>query len=594
MNDRRAIAAFSLVLAALLGAWVAPAAARTQEPEGAQGAQPASQGQEADTQTAPGAEEGEAIPSPEELGIFVDTLEVAVVNVEVFVTDKKGNRVTGLTRDDFEIEEDGRRVEITNFYAVEGRRPMREEPAPAAPAAPAATPEAAPTLPEDQQLHLIVYIDNFNIEPLNRNRVFRDLRLFLADQIQVGDQVMLVSYDRSLKVRRPFTTDPHVVASALTELEKVTGWGQQRESDRRQALDRIQDAQSPSEALVWARGWAEEVNHNLRFTIDALKELVNSLAGLPGRKAVLYVSDGVPMVAGEDLFHAVQEKFAGASTSAITESFSYNMSRQFTELTAQANASRITFYTLDAAGLRVASDFSAENRNVPISGVDSVHTHNLQAPLRYIAQATGGIAILNTNRATPMLERVAEDFNTYYSLGYRAPEWGRGRYHKIDVKVKGGRGLVVRHREGYRDKTPDARMTDSTMSALHFPFARNPLSVDLGFGTQTARDDRFFVVAVEVLIPIGEIVLVPHGETHEGRVRLFIAAIDDEGRTSPVQQMPVPISIPNDDVERAREQRYQYTASLLMRGGPHTVAVGVRDELGGEESIATGQVVVGR
>jgi hypothetical protein len=311
---------------------------------------------------------------------------------------------------------------------------------------------------------------------------------------------------------------------------------------------------------------------------------------LSGRKAILYVSDGLPMTAGEDLFHAVQEKFN--SSSAITESFSFNFARDYTELAAKANADRITFYTIDAAGLRVSSDFTAENRNVPISGVDSVHSNNLQAPLRYVAQATGGIAILNTNRAAPMLERIADDFNTYYSLGYRAPEIARGRYHKIDVKVK-RKGVEVRHREGYRDKTPEARMSDSTMSALLFPSDRNPLGVTLGFGAATARQDKYFVVPVEVKFPIGKLVLVPHGETHEARVRLFIAAVDGEGRTSPVQQLGVPISIPVAEVERARQQNYQYTANLLMRDGPQTVAVGVRDELGGEESFATARVRVG-
>ena len=431
-----------------------------------------------------------AVPSAEELGVFVDTLEVSVVNVEVYVTDKKGNRITGLSRGDFTILEDGKPMEITNFYAVEGRHPVTPSPAPAAAPAPTAPgePEApADLLPEDQRLYLVVYVDNFNLDALDRNRVFRDLRLFLADQVSVGDQVMLVSYDRSLHVRRTFTRDPQVVASSLTELEKMTGFARQRETDRREALSRIEDARSGTEALTWARGWAQEVENDLRFTTDAIKEMVSSLAGLPGRKAILYVSDGIPMVPGEDLFHAVQEKFN--TTSAITESFSFNATRTFTELSAQANANRISFYTLDAAGLRVSSDFSAENRNVPVSGVDSVHTNNLQAPLRYVASATGGLAILNTNRATSMLERVAEDFNTYYSLGYRAPQAGRGRYHKIDVKVK-RKGVEVRHREGYRDKTPEARMSDSTMSLLYFPFERNALGVDLDFGAATPREDR--------------------------------------------------------------------------------------------------------
>ena len=580
-----------LLLVASLAA--ASGSAHTQEPDSSPPPPAAADQVPAAAAPAAGEQAEGAVPSAEELGVFVDTLEVNVVNVEVYVTDKKGNRITGLSRDDFSIVEDGKPMEITNFYAVEGRRPVvapRPAPPTTVPAAPGAPAAPADLLPEDQRLYLVVYIDNFNIDALNRNRLFRDLRVFLADQVSVGDQVMLVTYDRSLHVRRTFTRDPQMAASSLTKVEKITGFARQRETDRREALNRIKDARSGTEALTWARGWAQEVDNDLRFTIDALKEMVGSLAGLPGRKAILYVSDGIPMVPAEDLFHAVQEKFD--TTSAITESFSFNAARQFSELAAQANANRISFYTIDAAGLRVSSDFSAENRNVPISGVDSVHTNNLQAPLCYVANTTGGIAILNTNRATPMLARVAEDFNTYYSLGYRAPQSGRGRYHKIDVKVK-RKGIEVRHREGYRDKTPEARMSDATTSLLYFPFDRNGLGVELGFGAATPREDRYFVVPVQVRIPIGKVALVPHGETHEARVRLFIAAIDGEGRTSPVQQVAVPISIPQADVERAKQQSYQYTTSLLMRDGLQTVAVGVRDELGGDESFVTGRVRVG-
>ena len=66
--------------------------------------------------------------------------------------------------------------------------------------------------PEDQRLRLVIYIDNFNIHPFNRNRVMRELRVFLTQKLSRGDSVMLVSYDRSLKVRRNFTADPDLIA----------------------------------------------------------------------------------------------------------------------------------------------------------------------------------------------------------------------------------------------------------------------------------------------------------------------------------------------------------------------------------------------
>ena len=114
-------------------------------------------------------------------GDFFETIDVSVVNVDVYVTDKKGNRINGLKREDFEILEDRKPMAITNFYAVDEGRPIPtgeevEQPSPAP-----AIPGLPPVIPEDQRLHLVVYIDNFNIHPFSRNRTFAALREFLRD-----------------------------------------------------------------------------------------------------------------------------------------------------------------------------------------------------------------------------------------------------------------------------------------------------------------------------------------------------------------------------------------------------------------------------
>ena len=543
------------------------------------------------------AEGAAADPEAGDFETFIDVVDVRVVNVDVYVTDKKGNRVTGLTRDDFELIEDRRPVEITNFYAVEDDVPVDRVASTAI--TDLDTPDAAPPtpierapVPADQRLFLIVYIDNFNIHPIHRNRVVGELGYFLTKELDSEDQVMLVTYDRSLNVRRPFTADPALVARSLDEVVRLTGHQATRLDERRQALERIADSRSEAQAVAQARLYAESVENDLRFSLGALKEMVGYLAGLPGRKAVLYVSDGIPMVPGQDVFQSIAGKYG--ATSGLMDSFHYDASREFDQLANLANANRVTFYTIDAAGLRLASTFAAENSN-PTAGlqVDSAYNSNMQSPLRFLADTTGGTAVINTNRILGRMEQIADDFDTYYSLGYSPQRAGTGRYHRIQVKVKGRRDLVVRHREGYRDKTVEAQMVDTTISSLQFGFVDNPLDVKVGFGDANKRDGRYYVVPVEVDIPLGEVVLVPRAGSHEGRVRLFIAARDQDGDSSPVQQVPVQISIPDDDVERAKEQSYRYTVPLLMRSGPHQVAVGVRDEVAAKESYVVSTVDVG-
>jgi VWFA-related protein len=544
----------------------------------------------------------------EDPGTFLETVNVGVVNVDVYVTDKKGNPVTGLTKDDFQLFENNSKVEISNFYAVNSGKAVAQpsdlaQVAPAAPLVPGAAPAPQADLdkvqtPEEQRLRLIVYIDNYNLRPFNRNRVMRELRAFIGTKLGKNDQLMLVTYDRELHIRRTFTSDPSLIAAAMLDLEKISAQGVHADSDRRDVLKRIEESRSAAEAEGAAHNYAQSTYNDLSFSIDSIKKMIDALAGMPGRKAVVYVSDGLQMIAGQDVFYAVQSKYGEQSTS-MTSTLEYNVARRLDELTSQANANRITFYTIDAAGLRSYDSNSAENQGPGASApgmsqlVDSVRISNLQSTLQTLAEKTGGVAILNTNVITPRLERVARDFNTYYSLGYTPPHFGDGRYYKIDVKVKNRKDLQVRHREGYRDKSTEARMSDGTLAALNFPFEENPLGVTLEFGEPRRREDGFYLVPVLVRIPLGKLVLVPHEQTEDARVRLFIAALDSAGGSSDVQQAPVPISIPKADVAAAQNKKFVYSVTLLMRAGEQRVSIGVRDDIGAQASFMSRSLKVG-
>ena len=532
-------------------------------------------------------------------GAYFENVNVDLINVEVFVTDKTGNPVKGLTQADFQILEDGHPVTISNFYSVDEdakpRTPGALLPLPPNVLRPGGV--VVPDLvPEEQRLYLIVYIDNFNIRPFNRNRVFRRLREFLANNVDQDDKVMLVTYNRSFKERVSFTTDPALVNSALFEIEKETGYGVHRESDRNDALQDIEDAESVQQAIGKVRAYAGSLYNDTQVSIDAIKDLVGSLGGLPGRKAILYVSEGLPMVAAEDLFQALNEKFKESSV--LLESREFDCSRRFQELSAQANANRVTFYTIDAGGLRTYSSSSAERQTAGTPGmssfIDSQNIYNLQAPLLTLAEDTGGKAIINTNDVGDSLKAVAHDLRTYYSLGYQPAKVGDGRYHRIEVKVKGGRdrSLRVRHRTGYRDKPVEQRMNDGTMASLLFGELANPLGVALDFGTPTPRPDGHSLVPIHLRIPLDKVTLIPQGDNQEAHLRAFIGVLDEEGGTSPVQVAPITIQIPNADLEKAKAQGWGYELTLLMREGRQKVAVGLRDDLGGTSSFVSGGILV--
>ena len=329
-----------------------------------------------------------------------------------------------LTKDDFEILEDRGPVAITNFYAVEGRQRVGAE-APSTPQAepsvPTASREAVPLIAAEDRLHLIVYVDNFNLRPFNRNRVFRRLRAFLRQNLSDQDRVMLVSYDRSLHMRQEFTNQPSKINAAMFELEDVSAHGVTADSERRRVLEAVNRAEDVGDAMLQVRPYAESLYNDLSFSLSAIEEMIDSLAGLGGRKAILYVSDGLPMKAAEEMFYMVQQKFQ--YTPAVTQMLDFDASRIFRNIGNKANSNGVTFYAIDAAGLRVSTASSVEMS--PDGGgiegmatdIDTSYRQNIQEPLRFLADVTGGRAIINTNDICDDLLKIKADFDSYYSLG---------------------------------------------------------------------------------------------------------------------------------------------------------------------------------
>ncbi len=528
-------------------------------------------------------------------GIFIDTVDVNIVNIEVYVTDKKHNRIGNLTRDDFELLEDGKPVAITNFYAVEdgtvinGAEPLQMIDDIAEPEIVA----GESRVPEDQRLSLVVYIDNYNLHPFSRNRAFTFIRSFLRDRVRIGDQVRLVTYDRSLHERHGFTGDPELIASSLYELEELSAHAIHRDSDRRDLLHAIYDAESVYDVSGRVRTYAENLFSDLSFTITALKDTVDGLAGLPGRKAILYVSDGLAMRSAEDLWHLLDQKFTEQHM--LMESFRYDLTREYQKLTRVANSNRVSFYTIDAEGLRTFSYMDAQNQ---VAGgdafIDQTHFSNLQAPLQMIAEETGGFAIINTNNFTKGLNRVGDDFGSYYSLAYSPASAGSGRYHNLEVRLKNKvKGVRIRHREGFRDKPIEDRMGDTTMAALFHGYERNGLGASLEVGRMIPRSDGFFDVPLIIKVPIGRLALLEREAHHRGRIQLFVAARDDEGGVSEVQKVPVPIDIPSQHWDHAQTQDYKYSLTMMMRSGSTKIAVTIRDEIGSSTAVVSTGVMVG-
>ncbi len=544
--------------------------------------------------------------------IFIDRVDVNVVNVEVFVTDKSGQRVAGLTREDFEILQDGQSVDISNFYAVareervlEGlerdRAMLAERPLP--------RPERR-QLPEDQRLHLVVYVDHFNIRPANRKRVLDDLEGFLEDRMGRGDQVMLLGYNRTVEVVQPFTQDRWQVQQGLKKLSKAASYRQMDDAQRRRTMGWMQNAAAESDlstAYTHLRSYVQAARVDLRHSTGAVANVVRAMAGLPGRKAVLYVSDGLPKRPGEELYQYLLDLFGATAFNDLasetgfidpsSESLREDETQLFNAITREANAHQVTFYTLDArgsaGGASSSAAFGALGTTAGAGIMDNLRTFNLQEPLVEMAEATGGASILNSFNFDEVLTDVARDFDSFYSLGFRSPHGGDGDYHKIEVRVNRP-GLKVRHRTGFVDKPQEERVADRTLSSLLLDLTKNPLKIAVEFGQPEKGSGRGYLLPIMVRVPIAEVTLLPNGAAEQGRLRFYIVVSDENGGVSDLHSAPYPVTIASEEIETARAQEIGYAVKLRVRGGTPKVAVGVWDELSGLESFIHKTTLVGK
>ncbi len=401
-----------------------------------------------------------------------EAVRVNVVNVEVFVTGRDGRPVFDLGPEEFELREDGAIVPLTNFLA-----PAPLAAAPGAVARPAqAAQEAAEPASEEDRRTLVVFVDDINLTPRSRKPVLAKLRGFLADRTAEGYRVVVLSYNRSLQQYTPLTTDPKVLAAALDKLEhtafqgimnKAQRDGILRDMGRPLAHESSETGDLDRQMLATqARNFALEQEQLNRDLLGVLVKIVDSLAGVPGRKTVLYVSDGVPLEPGADVLGEAEALPQGGSEPRDATG-SMTLRALLREVERRANASRITFYTING-GVSSGRDVSAEIAVGTTTDVDTADAFSRDPSLSQLAAGTGGLKLPNADALPAMVA----DLEASYSLGYSPSHFGDGKYHRLSVKVKRA-GVSVRCREGYFDKTPEQRLKP-TSRARHCSPAATP------------------------------------------------------------------------------------------------------------------------
>lgn len=525
---------------------------------------------------------------------FLDEVEVTVVNIEVFVRDKDGRPIMDLGIDDFEVYQDGELRALSNFLLVkESMHASARGPAPP-PAAGArldAPADGAPA-PEIQPIHIVVYIDSENLMPFDRNRVLSHLRRFLDDTVRDRVQAMIVANQGSPKVVQPFTSDPEELATALRELRRGTGGRTSLQSQHaalKRDIDRLRTEEanrggseeqiSQKAALVLDDlvSYADQVNAEMQRDINAVRTVGTGLTGLPGRKCLVYVSSGLPMVIAKDLFFEFTNFYKGVSFLTLTSR--YNKRPDYRQLAAAANSQGMVFYTIDARGLTPQAGVSAEHSVAGDPAANAIAQMNTEEPLVYLAERTGGLATVGTNDFEGGLQRVREDLFTYYSIGYPITNTGGDRVHRIEVKLPKHSGLDVRHRRTFVEKSRESEVQDRVMTALLFDIDENPMGIEARVRESTSAQEGRYLLPLQVSFPTESVALLPQGDNLVGEVVLFVSLRDTSGKQADLQQRVQEIYIPRSEYERMARRSLSVEVRLLVEPGTYRIAVGLFDRL---------------
>lgn len=528
-------------------------------------------------------------------------VEVIVTNLSVVVTDKEGRTVKGLKPENFEIYEDGMLQKLTNFYEIQGLEVFvpslekKEEPVPPQQILSAQSPEF--------RNKIIFYIDNWQIHPLNRNQIIKKLEEFIQNNFSGenhNNEGMIISLSQKLEVLQEFTSDPRLLFRAIQEAKKRSGHSllqMKEKEDLQRELNRMvsettmsnQKYESFQKAMGFARNYVESEYNDLVYSLKSLNALIDNLAGIEGKKILIYVSDGLALNPGEMVYDYIDSAFQVGN--ARTEAMIYDATNLFKELTARSNAAGVTIYPINSSGLdsRILSADKTEGWNVYTRGSGMLReTSRIKnESLKMMAKETGGIPIINTNNIAPGLVRIENDLKFYYSLGYKSQHRDEGQYHSIEVKlVDVEEDYEIRVREGYVRISQEDRIREAVFSRLFLHLQQNPMNVMVQvLPVEQMAASRNKCLKIKLLIPIKNLILYSEGDAFIGQIKAYIAMKDGQNRLSPCHELVEDIKIPASDYEVAMKSSYPYIAEMYVQPEDYIISLCVRDMIGDTASF---------
>jgi VWFA-related protein len=492
----------------------------------------------------------------------------------VFVKDKDGKPIEGLTAKDFTITEDGQPQDIA---FVEYQRLATEAPPVAAdpqapvpltarPAAPATT--VAPTVQtgissppagdiryQDKRL-LVLYFDGSSMGPADQIRAYTNALKFIDTQMTRSDLIAIMAFQNgAVSVKNDFTDDKE----KLREMIGILIYGDDQNNDG------IPDH---PEGTAFGQNDAEFNIFNTDRQLAALQTAVNMLKGLPEQKTLLYFASGL--------------RLNGADNQA--------------QLRATVNAAiraNVTLNPIDARGLVALPPLGDATQKSP--GGLSMFTGGMaqqvmgnfqrsQDTLYALAKDTGGKAMFDYNDLSLGIVQASQAVTSYYIVGYYTSHLATdGKYRRVKVTLNGALSASadLTFRQGYYgDKSfgnftaadKERQLEDAFMQEN--PVTEITIALEVNY-FQLNSAEYFTPVAVK--IPGSELALAKRRGALRTLIDFMVEVKDDNGYT--IQNMRDKLDIPlsSETAEKLATSPIQYETGFTLLPGKYVIKLLARD-----------------
>jgi VWFA-related protein len=412
---------------------------------------------------------------------------IELVTIDAVVRDKDNKPVRGLTRDDFEITDLGdppRAYEVATFEEAH-----RDRPAPRAFPSSVRLDVADNQLDEDDRL-VVFAIDDTHI----RKEWTAAMRKTSRDAIlRLGPGSTMVLLSTSGKHRIEATSD---IAVLLAQVDRILGLEEKYVVDPPLYAppDRFTGGGGVAPITSGAPPHAAGFQSSPEITLNVLGDAARALStASERRKAFVWISSGL----------------MGGTTPA---------SKFFVGMLEKMRQANVAVYPLDPIGTGYAIPGGAYDgiergagKETPWDGARRMKHRTMTT----IAERTGGLAFINNDDIDAGIERIADDLDNYYLLGFY-PDTTKSGYQNVSVRVKRP-GLTVRHRDGFDLSTKKEKPSDDPLKAVAasgvpvsaLPLrmfaaalpakggkARVPVAIEVG-GRGSAAETRFELFAVD-------------------------------------------------------------------------------------------------